>query len=76
MKKRHRVIDPAKARRAAGGGGGSFYDKIIPAETTRAACSRCGTYSTLIGTDGRCLKCHLALRNAAREAAPETPGPF
>ena len=63
-RKRHRTIDPAKARRAAGGGGGSFYDRIIPAEASRAACARCGTYSTLIGADGRCLKCNLALRKA------------
>jgi len=66
-KKRHRTIDPRKARIAAGGG--SFYDRIIPSLATRTACSRCGTYTTLIGTDGACLKCRLQARKAAPDNA-------
>jgi len=62
-KKRHRVIDPSKARIAAGGGGGSFYDRIVPAKATRTACSRCGIPSTLIGAAGECLRCRLERRN-------------
>lgn len=68
-KKRHRVIDPQRARQAAGGGGGSFYDRIIPSEATRTTCTRCGTSSALIGADGECLKCRLQERKAAREAS-------
>lgn len=70
-KKRHRVIDPQRARTAVGGGG-SFYDRIIPAETTRTACSKCGTHSTLIGQDGECLRCRLERRKEVRgpEAVP------
>ena len=68
-KKRHRTIDPRKARAAAGGGGGSFYDRIVPAEASRTACSKCGIPSTLIGADGECLRCRLEKRKAAREAA-------
>jgi hypothetical protein len=68
-KKRHRVIDPRKARAAAGGGGGSFYDRIMPSEATRTACSKCRTYSTLIGADGECLKCRLQERAATPGSA-------
>jgi hypothetical protein len=64
-KKRHRVIDPAKARAAAGGGGGSFYDRIVPVQTIKASCSKCGTRTALIGLVGECLKCRLALRKVA-----------
>lgn len=71
-RKRHRVIDPAKARAAAGGGGGSFYDRIIPAPKTLVACSKCETRTTMIGLAGECLKCRLALRKATgREEAKE-----
>jgi len=66
-KKRHRTIDPRKARAASGGGGGSFYDRIIPSEATRSACSNCGGYSTLIGANGECLKCRLDRRRTVRE---------
>jgi hypothetical protein len=73
-RKRHRVVDPAKARVA---GGGSFYDRIVP--TTRAACSRCGTYSTLLGADRECLRCRLERRNMERrnaaQAVKEGPSP-
>jgi len=68
-KKQHRVIDPRRARQAAGGGGGSFYDRIVPTQTARAACSKCGIPSTLIGVDGECLKCRLQERTAAPEAS-------
>jgi hypothetical protein len=75
--KHHRVIDPAKARAAAGGGGGSFYDRIIPTQTARAACSRCGIHTAMIGAaDGECLKCRLTRRNevqAEKMAASATP---
>ena len=67
-RKRHRTIDPAPARAAVGGGGGSFYDRIVPAQTPRAACSKCGTYSTLLGADRECLRCRLERRNAAHTA--------
>lgn len=72
-RKRHRVIDPARARAAAGGGGGSFYDRIAPAQTTRAACPRCGARTTLLGLDGECLRCRLERRNDAFREQASTP---
>ena len=64
MKKQHRMVAPD--RRAVGGG---FYDKIIPTQTTRTTCSRCGIPTTLIGVDGECLKCRLQARKAAPDNA-------
>jgi hypothetical protein len=68
MKKRHKTINPQRARQAAGGGGGSIYDRIIPAKATRTACSKCGTFSTLTGTDGERLRCRLERRKPAERS--------
>lgn len=57
-----------KRQKAAkrGGGDPGWYARI-PVVDTRAACSRCGTRSGLIGQDGECLRCRLERRKAARE---------
>ena len=55
-KKRHRVIDPAKARAAAGGGIG-----YLP-------CSRCEQESTTVpSSGGLCLRCRLDTEARQRE---------
>lgn len=71
-RKRHRVIDPAKARVAAGGRIG-WHDRIIPAQKTLVACSKCGTRTSMIGPDGECLRCRLERRKAA--SSPEEGSP-
>ena len=68
-KKRHKRIDPELARKMAGGDPGWYRDIIVPTQTPRAACSKCGTRSTLIGADGECLKCRLQARKAAPDNA-------
>ena len=72
--KRRRTIDPRRAAASAGGDPGWY--RSIPVVENRAACSKCGTPSTLIGLDGVCLRCRLERRETVGDTAPETAGPF
>lgn len=54
-----------RGRRKTDKTGGGFYDRIIPSQATRTACSKCGIPSPLIGADGACLKCRLQERMAS-----------
>ena len=66
--------DHGKTQAAAGGDPG-WYASIVPAETVAqtvgATCSKCGIHSTMLGSDGECLRCRLDRRKAAREQGSE-----
>ncbi|MHB1025781.1 MAG: hypothetical protein ACYC24_08765 [Desulfobacteria bacterium] len=66
MGKRHRHIDPAKARDAAGGGIGGWYDSI-PVETPWRECSACGIPSRILDAKyEECIKCQVERARRAR----------
>lgn len=68
-----RRIRPDRAAASVGGPRG-WYARIEGTHTSRTACSACGTYSTLIGADGACLKCTLERRKAERKIEGDAPG--
>jgi hypothetical protein len=61
--KQRRILSPD--RRAVEGG---FYDRIIPAQATRSACSRCGAMTAYLDQEySQCLRCVLERRKANRQ---------
>jgi len=70
-KKRHRVIDPAKAR-AAAGGGSSFYPPDPPPEK---CCGKCEQLRYSVDDTGTCGYCRAIARVTLQQAA-DGPDPF
>jgi len=73
-KARRRRPRPDKAAASALGG---FYSRI---EATRAgwpSCSTCGRKTAMVDVEhGECLRCRMDRMRQAREAVPDTGGPF
>ena len=71
MKKRHRTIDPAKARAATGGGLSNYAEPYPPPEKTCTAC-QLPRYS--IDDSGVCGPCRI--KKYAVKPLADAPGPF
>jgi hypothetical protein len=67
-RKRHRVIDPAKARAAAGGG---FYS---PTPVPEKCCGKCQQPRYSVDDSGTCGYCR-AIERAKRAPVEEVPFP-
>lgn len=67
-KKRHRTIDPAKARAAVGGDPG-WYAGMSEPEATRKECSNCGKRAKILDPEfEECIGCRVRRTKQARTA--------